>query len=375
MADNQFTIPTKYGDFKIHKDEYEPILGTQIGRVRTPNGERVEGFHTKPLVCWHAKYGQYSLHRDTHSLLRSIRYTKDWEGDCKDELPSSDHQKLLAWLQAHKNLQSWAMRLSTKEDKRFQAICGKLAADMGKPIDDVKVSIQTLTLQVALSENDDNVELLQDVIGLDARRIKTIKAIAKRIDIRAAVVLREIITQQTVMQRIYTNLPDLIKQHSELINTHRGREQHCSKVLIMKAGLAQVKDRPWYGLARNTERDLDLYLQQTTTGDFKSAVTHLLRADASGLCDRAIHKVNSASAYLGLAKDRKGHRHLELLAKAEGLIMHLTCLHTLESDLLSNNPLPSIVGRAKDALTIIRSERPDWGDVSILLSGMNDRLG
>lgn len=371
------TLPTKYGDFEIGKNDYDPILGRKIGRVRLPDGGRVEGFYDRPLVCWSSRNEQYSLFRDAYSLLRSIRYAQDWEGGGQDELLNSDHQKLLAWLHQHHNLLSWATRMTPREEERFREICETLARDMGRPIDDIKEQIQTLTLKAALAEGEDQEasELLKQAIGLDEDRIDTIEAIAARLDVRAAVVLREIVTQQDIMKACYAALPNAIQRHHMLMDTHAGRGEHFDRIKELAIGLGQIKDRPWHGLARHTKKDLHLYLEQTTSGDYRSAVRHLERAEASALCARAIRQVNMALAYLGLARGRNGHRGQELRAKATGVIMHLSTFHQLEDGPLSNNPLPGIVGRAKDALMILRSERPDLGDVSSLLDEMNKMLG
>lgn len=372
--DKHKRIPTRYGDLNIPAKNYEPILGDLIGRVNGPRDWMSKsGHYIRPLLCFHVKHGVYHRYPDLQSLLRALRTSKDWEGAESPELDHSEHQRLLSWLAAHENLRGWAVDgfASVAEQQRFERICTELSVSMGRPVDEVKRLMQEFTLQAALSEGPEAVDLLQQATGLGKRRLGAVKNIAKKVNVRALVVLKEITEQHRALKACHDALPGLLELHNtHAKNPQNWRERNPLFEGVIEAGraLEWVKDRPFRGLASRTKTDLSLYIEQAAeNGYFMSADVHLRRAIVGQTCADVSWRANAALYLLALALRRGNARSDELRSKAQGMIHEIARVNPAEGDILHNNPLWRVVGCANDALVILRSQYPNWSEVKDLL--------
>lgn len=375
MADkHEMSFPTRYGELRIPNAHCESILGQVIVRVHGPRPFMVQsGCYSRPLLAWHTKHRSYSRFRDLHSLLRTLRSSRDWEGVNVPDLEASEHARLMSWLAAHEHLRAWASQdqMSPAERKRFEDVCTELGTRMGRPVDDIKIEMQELTLRAALGEDPGSVALLTEAMGLGKRRVQAVRKIANRVNIRALAVLREIVTQQEALASCHETLPKLLEQHHALARQPQGwrdRPQLFTAILELEQRLEHVRDRPLYGLACRTRTDLNRYLEQAAEqGAFQGAHLHLERALAGRACAQANRQANAALFLLTLATRRGQVRKDELTNKVQTLLIELSRIDPTQGDLLVRNPLWTTVGNANDALRILRSGYPNWEEVKDLL--------
>lgn len=374
--DNETKIVTRYGARELSREHLDPILDSRICRVvGNPEWLMTSGFYDKPFLVLNSKQGVHHRFRNPYDALRQTLRIRDWEGLSPDQVPDGEKQRLLALLAGHQYLRLLLADQQVK-DAEFEAACGALAFDMGKPRDEVKQQVLGLTLLAATAEDNEATEALGEAMELDRQRLQSVEAVGESLNWRAAIIAGVIIEQQELMAELSRQFNRLLRTHQDLTDRYQDREQHYRAIAGIIPTLAQAKDRPFRSLARRDESDLKICLSRMTNDRFAESEQYLRRVVIAHQLVHLQRDLQVNLYRLTLAQGTRGARQRAIYDRAYSQLTELrNKIIPADAALLCNNPLWRIKGLVSDALLIWRSPTRDWSEIKTLLQQATAAFG
>lgn len=370
-SDEAMMMITLKGGQKLHVDPQfvQQICGQTILRLVGTQEELAQtGAYQRPFFVYNREQGVYHAYPSPFDALRATVHARGRGGTFADDYSEGEKQKLLAWMEQHKMLRLWLSEegLAEAERERVNQQCERLAIEMGRPIDTIKCDILAYTLEVAnMEEESEAVQLLAEVLNLDAQRIGNVEKIGDSLNWRGAMIAREIGLQQQAERDAAQLFHGALETHVLLQGTFEGREQLFDQVRAIEEHLVLAVDRPYIGLARNDSEDIDSYCEALLRGTFAEAEGFLRSAVAAHEQFHIARDLNAVLYRLAAARHAQKNSKSAMRMKAVATLMRVRgrLNPAAAPTKRQRRMLWSVHGRVNDAIFMAQAESVDWNDV------------
>lgn len=363
-----FIARLKHGPLEFPSDRVDRVIDNRVVRVVGTRREMQEsGVYGKPFMCYNAAQERHHRYASPYEAIRAILRAGNYEGISADDIPDGDKQRVQAIMAKHGTLKLLLVKGGMTDDEleRFEKMCVRLAKSMGRPVNQIKQEILTMTLEIGTVTNlDVRSELLNEVVQLDTSRLDEIAAIGNSINWRRALIIAEIVDQQKLERLVASEFAVLLGRHDEIRGDLHACADQVDRILEFRKQLDGLKDRPFIGLARKSRDDIDEYVLVMREGPFNSARKSLEAAVVAHDCFSYRAQVHRVLYMLAALQPYRGPKREERLERVKQELLRIrNDMNPERGDILSANPLESAYGHLNDALHVLLSGKCDLDDV------------